>query len=147
MLKIDFSSGYNPKEDYKTCDFTDSPSLDFQAKNNKIFSRMGEISCNSVDEIYCRNVIHHIRNFSDLFNNFYKYLKKNGILKIIDCRKEYYYSNFFMDRLWYRFINYSPKIYISETYRDYELACKNSGFRLVSKSFENEKEILIFKKV
>lgn len=147
MLNIDFGSGYNPKKGYKTCDFTDSPSLDFQAKNNRIFSRRGELSNCSVDKIYCRNVIHHIENFKELFDNFYRYIKKNGTLEIIDCRKEYYYSNFFMDRLWYRFINYSPKIYISENYRDYESICKKSGFKLVSKTFNKEKEILIFKKI
>lgn len=147
MIKIDFGSGYNPKRGYKTCDFTNSPNLDYLARGNRIYSRSGEVKENTVNEIYCRNVIHHIKDFDDLFNNFYKYIKKNGKLKIIDCRKDYYYSNFFMDRLWYRFINYSPNIYISENYRDYETACKKAGFILINKSYKEEKEILVFKKI
>ena len=29
MLKIDFGSGYNPNKEYKTCDITGSPILDY----------------------------------------------------------------------------------------------------------------------
>lgn len=147
MVKIDFGSGYNPKKGYKTCDFTMLPFLDYISINNKIYDKNGEIKESSISKIRCRNVIHHIKNLDELFYNFNRYLKKNGKLEIIDCREEYYYANWFMDNLWYRYIIPRPEVWFSNEYRNYINICKKYGFKVKSIKYKNEKEIYILKKI
>lgn len=146
MLKIDFGSGYNPKKGFKTCDFTMSPFLDYITKNYKIYDKSGEIKEKSVNVFRCRNVLHHIKNIELLIKNFNKYLKKNGKLIIIDCRKEYYYANWCMDNLWYRYVIPRPEVWISNKYRNYKDICLKNGFKLKSVKYKDEKEIYIFQK-
>lgn len=146
MLKIDFGSGYNPKKGYKTCDMTLSPYLDFISKDNKIYDKKGEIQKNSVDVIHCRNTLHHVKDLESLIKNFYTYLKPNGRLEVIDCRKEYFKGNVFLDKVWYRYINKNENIYISETYNDYKKMCESVGFKKVIERYKEEKEITIFLK-
>lgn len=142
LLKIDFGSGYNPKNGYKTCDITNAPFLDFMYDGNKI------IGCkeNSVDEFYLRNVVHHIENLEDVFSMLHHYLKKNGIIKIIDVRKECYKQNVILDIIWYRYVMPRREIWFSFVYRDYFEILKNTGFKLVKQYIENEKEVSMWRK-
>ena len=100
-LKIDFGSGYHPKEGYKTCDITFAPFLDYvyDRKTNLI------LGCkeNSVDEFYLKNVLHHA-NIRKVSECLYRYLKKDGIITIIEPLPEKYESNRCLDIYWYRYI-------------------------------------------
>lgn len=142
MLKIDFGSGYNPKEGFKTCDITTSPMLDYYFNGMVI----DELEFKSVDEFYSRNVLHHIENLEYTLKLLYRYLKQHGTLTIIECRKEFYETNYFLDILWYRGIIPRPEIFISKEYRDYNSIMVSIGFRLYHRYFENEKEVSIWKK-
>lgn len=145
MLKIDFGSGYNPLEEYKSCDITESPMLDFyyDYENDKII----ELCDSSVDEFYLRNVIHHIPDLKKTFSCLSKYLKDDGILKIIDVRSEYYLQNKILDVLWYRYIIPRYEIWISYKYRDYFSLLKELGYKELEYYIEEEKEISIWKKL
>lgn len=101
MLKIDFGSGYNPKKGFKTCDITFSPYLDYvyDKENNIIL----DLNKNSVDEFYCKNVLHHT-NIKKVVKCLYSYLKPNGTLIIIEPQEKYYEQNRCLDIFWYRYI-------------------------------------------
>jgi ubiquinone/menaquinone biosynthesis C-methylase UbiE len=145
MLKIDFGSGYNPKEGYKTCDITKAPYLNYyyDIKSNEIIG----LKESTVDKFHLRNVIHHIEDIDVVLNKLHTYLKTDGIVEIIECRKEHYKSNFFLDRLWYRFIIPRNEIWFSETYRDYTKVLNQLGFTLIHKEYINEKEVSLWKKL
>lgn len=142
MLKIDFGSGYNTKQNFKTCDVTGSPFLDYYYNGTSIEG----LDFDSVDEFYSRNVIHHIDNLEYTLKLLYSYLKQHGTLTIIECRKEYYSTNYFLDVLWYREIIPRPEIFIAKEYRDYISIMLQIGFRLCDRYFENEKEVSVWKK-
>ena len=147
MLKIDFGSGYNPKIGYCTCDITTSPFLDFVSHDNKIYNRKGEIKSNSVDTIHCRNVLHHIKDLDNLLNNFYKYLKQDGTLEIIDCSKDFFYKNVILDIFWYKWFDGGKRnIWFSKNYRNISDIVNNAGFHIIEHKYVDEKEIIICKK-
>ena len=56
-LRIDFGSGHNPKEGYKTCDITFAPNLDYAY--DKEANLIIDLEEASVDEFYAKNVLHH----------------------------------------------------------------------------------------
>lgn len=145
-LCIDIGSGYNPAKGYKTADITGMPYLDYLIKDDKIYSRHGELKENSVDMFKLRNTIHHVENLNILLNNLFKYLKPNGIIKIIDCNKEHYFSNYCLDNLWYRYVIPRKEIFIANTYRDYTNLAKKIGFNLLNRTSKNEKEFIILQK-
>lgn len=144
LLKIDFGSGYNPNKDYKTCDITYLPNLDYvyDVDNNTI------IGCeeNTVDEFYLRNVVHHIKDLKSTFSCLKRFLKKGGTIKIIDVRKEYFKTNVILDIIWYRYLIPRYEIWFSQKYRDYFEILKQMNFKLISKHYEEEKEVSIWKK-
>lgn len=146
MIKIDFGSGYNPKKGFKTCDNTFSPFLDYVSKDYKIFDKNNELRQNSVDVLYCRNTLHHIKEIDKLLKNFYNYLKNGGYLEIIECRKEFFKNNLLLDNIWYRYINNDKEIFISQEYRDYISLSLQIGFKLESIEYFNEKEKIVLKK-
>lgn len=145
LLKIDFGSGYNPNKEYKLCDITFLPNLDYayDIEKNVI------IGCceNSVDEFYLRNVVHHIKDLSYTFTCLYRYLKKDGVLKIIDVREEFYKQNLILDIIWYRYVIPRYEIWFSNKYRNYFDVLEKMGFQLEETYFENEKEVSIWKKL
>ncbi len=143
-LKIDFGSGYAHNKDYKSCDITFSPILDFvyDYKKNKILY----CKINSVDEFYLRNVVHHLPDIEKTFKCLKKYLKKGGIIKIIDVNKNYFKQNLFLDRLWYRFIIPQNEIWFSEVYRDYKSILKDMNFQVLENYVIAEKEVSVWKK-
>lgn len=145
-LCIDIGSGYNPAKGYKTADITEFPNLDYIIKNNKIYSKISELKVNSVDKFRLRNVIHHVKNLDEFFNNLFKYLKKTGIIEIIDCNKTNYFANFCLDNLWYRYIIPRKEIFIADNYRDYTKIAKKNGFNVIQQNIINEKEITILRK-
>lgn len=148
LIRIDFGSGYNPTKGFSTCDFTNSPFLDYQVIKNKIYNKKGkEILKNSVDEIRCRNVLHHIKNLEDLLKQFFYYLKNNGKLTIIECNKSNYLANICLDNLWYRYVIPRKEIWISNNYRDYRKYCNLIGFKEINNKIYLEKEYSIFKKL
>ena len=144
-LKIDFGSGYNHKEGYKSCDIVPLPNLDYfyDEQNDKILY----LEEASVDEFYLRNVVHHIKNIEKTFKCLDKYLKKGAIITIIDVRKECYGANLFLDNLWYRGIIPREEIWFSPTYRDYFQILKSMSYRNIEYKIENEKEVSIWKKL
>lgn len=143
MLKIDFGSGYRPKKGYKTCDITNSPFLDFY------YDGISIIGCkkHSVDEFYLRNVVHHIPNLKEVFSMFHFYLKKNGTIKIIDVRKEFYLQNVILDIIWYHYVIPRNEIWFSTIYRDYFEILEEAGFMLMEYYLEKEKEVTVWKKL
>lgn len=95
----------------------------------------------SVDVFYLRNVVHHIPDLQRTFTTLKKYLKVGGKLVVIDCNKDHYKTNVFLDNLWYRFVGNNNEIFISKQYRDYINVLIKLGFKqLYYKSFK-EKEI------
>ena len=84
MLKIDFGSGYNPNKEYKTCDITGSPILNYLYDKKDTILNLKE---KSVDEFYLRNVVHHIPDLKRTFKCLKKYLKNGGKIKIIEWNK------------------------------------------------------------
>lgn len=143
MLKIDFGSGYNPYPGYKTCDITASPFLDFFYDGKEI------VGCkeNSVTEFYLRNVVHHIQNLEEVFAMLQLYLKKNGTIKIIEARKDYYKQNVILDIIWYRYVIPRREIWFSTFYRNYFEILKKVGFELVEQRYEKEKEVSLWRKL
>lgn len=144
ILKIDFGSGYNPNSEYKTCDITYLPNLDYvyDMYENSIIG----LEENSVDEFYMRNVVHHIKDLKEVFQMLYGYLKNNGTIKIIDARKEYFEKNVILDIIWYRYVIPRYEIWFSRQYRDYFSILEDLGFRLMSKEYFEEKEVTVWKK-
>lgn len=144
LLKIDFGSGYNPNPTYKLCDITYLPNLDYvyDIDNNTI------IGCeeDSVDEFYLRNVVHHIKDLNKTFNCLKRYLKKGGIIKIIDARKEYFKQNVILDIIWYRYVIPRYEVWFSNKYRDYNSIILKLGFELIDYHIEQEKEVSVWKK-
>ena len=141
MLKIDFGSGYNPNKEYKTCDITGSPILDYLYDKKDTILDLKE---KSVDEFYLRNVVHHIPDLKRTFKCLKKYLKDDGKIKIIECKKENYYANWFLDSLWYRYVIPREEIWFSDKYRDYKNVLLSIGFKKIESYEENEKEISIW---
>lgn len=144
-LKIDFGSGYNPNKEYKVCDITYAPNLDFVYDQNK--NEIIGCTPNTVKEFYLRNVIHHIKDLEKTFKCLDKYLKENGTLKIIDVNENYYKQNVILDIIWYRYIIPRYEIWFSKYYRDYISILKSLKFKLVSYETIEEKEVTIWKKL
>lgn len=140
--RLDFGSGYDALKNWKSCDITSNPMLDYYYLN-------GRITCNdeTFDYIRCRNVIHHVPNFLELSVEFYRSLKLGGKLIIIDCNKENYRKNTILDTVWYRYIfDRGSDIEIFPKYRDYFRVFSDS-FELISRKSYNEKEVSLWQKV
>lgn len=144
-LKIDFGSGYNHKNNFKSCDFTLCPLLDYHYDIDK--NIIEDLDFESVDEFYIRNVIHHLPDIKYTLTCLDKYLKIGGYLTIIDVRKEFYKQNVFLDRLWYRFIIPRNDIWFSEVYREYKQIILGMNYKLVRFYNKEEKEVSIWKKL
>ena len=142
--RLDFGSGYNPRKGFKTCDMTMLPFLDyvFDPDNYKI------VNCEdqSIDIIYCRNVLHHIPNLSALFNEFNRILKPNGRIVIIEPTKETFRINVFLDYFWYRWLIPRPEVWFASNYRDYKKELTRL-FQCVKIFTRNEKELVVYRKV
>lgn len=144
MLKIDFGSGYNPKIGYKTCDVTYAPFLDYvydEEKNQILYCEKG-----SVDEFYLRNVVHHVKDLTRLFECLKYYLTENGIITIIDARKEYFLQNVILDIIWYRYVIPRYDVWFSKSYRDYIEVLTKLGFVKIDYHICEEKEVSIWLK-
>lgn len=145
ILNIDFGSGYNPKEGYKTCDNTFSPMLDYcyDEKNNKILG----LEPHSVDNFHIRNVLHHIKDIPRLIDCLSYYLSPTGQITVIDCRQEYFEQNLILDILWYRYIIPRYEVKFNLKYIDYASIFKAKGYQVIFHKYEQEKEIYIFTKI
>lgn len=143
-LKIDFGSGYNPNSDYKICDITYLPNLDYvyNQDDNVI---VGCEYC-SVDEFYLRNVVHHLLDMKKTFSCLIKYLKTNGEIKIIDVRKEYFKQNLILDILWYRYVIPRYEVWFSKCYRDYFKILESLGMEKIDYYIQDEKEVSVWRK-
>lgn len=144
-LKIDFGSGYNPNPEYKTCDITYLPNLDYvyDQDNNIILG----CTINSVDEFYLRNVVHHLPDMERTFKCLLSYLKHNGEIKIVDVRKEFYKQNVILDIIWYRYVIPRYEVWFSNHYRDYFIVLENLGMKRIDYYIENEKEVSVWKRL
>ena len=143
-LKIDFGSVYNPNSDYKICDITYLPNLDYvyNQDDNVI---VGCEYC-SVDEFYLRNVVHHLPDMKKTFSCLIKYLKTNGEIKIIDVRKEYFKQNLILDILWYRYVIPRYEVWFSKCYRDYFKILESLGMEKIDYYIQDEKEVSVWRK-
>lgn len=137
MKKLDFGSGYNPEDDYETCDIYGYVDYYFDPIEYKI-----EADDKSFDLIRCRNVIHHIKDIKKLSKEFSRVLKTEGILEITEARKEYYSANYYLDYLWYRFVIPRYEVWFCNKYRD----CRDyfDEFDLEHYDTLDEKELFIF---
>lgn len=137
IRRLDFGSGYNPEEDYETCDIYGHVDYYFDPIEYKI-----DVEDNTFDIVRCRNVIHHIKDIRRLSAELSRITKGCGILEITEARKEHYKSNYFLDYLWYRFIIPRYEIWFSTKYRD----CRYffSEFELEDYKVLDEKERFIF---
>jgi ubiquinone/menaquinone biosynthesis C-methylase UbiE len=138
MDKLDFGSGYNPVDGFKTCDINGYVDYYFDPILYKIKTD------DKFNYIRCRNVFHHIRDLKKLSKEFYRVLKDNGKLEIIEARKEYYNENYYLDYFWYRYVIPRYEVWFSNEYRD----CREyfNIFTLEDYKVEGEKEIFIYKK-
>jgi ubiquinone/menaquinone biosynthesis C-methylase UbiE len=136
MKRLDFGSGHNPKPGYLTCDITQAPFLDysFDPENYKITAEDGEF-----DEVFIRNVIHHVPDLDRMFEEIHRVVKPSGIVMIEDCSEEHYSANKILDKLWYRFVIPRPEVFISESYRNC-LDILKERFIVDKREFEEEKE-------
>lgn len=142
MLKIDFGSGYNPYKDYKTCDITFSPYLDYvyDEKNNIIIG----LETNSVNIFRLKNVLHHC-DIEKVILCLKKYLKTNGMVKIIEPKKEYYESNRCLDIFWYRYIYPRYEINLPPMERkDYVKLFVKYGFKILNHKTQNIYDVYTF---
>lgn len=144
-LKIDFGSGYNPNHEYKTCDITYLPNLDYvyDQENNVILG----CKTHSVDEFYLRNVVHHLPDIEKTFRCLLSYLKNNGEIKIIDVRKEFFKQNVILDIIWYRYVIPRYEVWFSGYYRDYFKILENLGMERVDYYIQEEKEVSVWRKL
>lgn len=138
MNKLDFGSGYNPGDGFKTCDIYGYVDYYFDPIEYHIETD------DKFDYIRCRNVIHHIKDLGKLSLELYRVLNVGGILEIIEPREEYYPENYYLDYLWYRYIIPRYEVWFSNEYRN----CRNLFHEFLFKDYfvENEKEIFIFEK-
>ena len=126
MLKIDFGSGYNPYKNYKTCDITNAPFLDYyyDRKQNIILN----LEQKSVDIFRLKNVLHHC-DINKVIECLKKYLKDDGKIIIIEPTVKNYEKNRCLDIFWYRYIYRRCEISIPSKKRvDYVKLFLENGF-------------------
>ena len=142
-MLLDYGSGSQPREGYLTSDFTGSPRFDYMIKDYRVI----EAEDGSFDEIYCRNVIHHIQkdDLEKLFSEFRRLLSDGGRLVISEPRKEFHKQNLILDIIWYRFLSRDMKIKLPLEYVDYR--DHMSGFVCESVETEYNNEIRTFRMV
>ena len=133
-MKLDFGSGFAPVKGWATLD----------TGANCTFNSIEEIPDNSISKIRFRNVLHHIENLDELFQKLRPKFRKNVKIIIIECRKECYQANLFLDILWYRSLVPNPTLYIACEYRDYRINLTNLGFAIKLQRTEDEKEEVVF---
>jgi hypothetical protein len=135
-MKLDFGSGYGACSGWAT--------LDFGA--NCTYNDISEIPDKSITKIRFRNVLHHIEHVESLFKALKAKFRKNVKIIIIECRKEFFDNNVFLDVLWYRGIVQNPNMYIAREYRDFGKILQQMGFCVFQRMVENEKETIILKR-
>ncbi len=142
-IKIDFGSGYNPKEGYLTCDITYSPYLDYvyDIENNKILG----LEEKSVDEFYLKNVLHH-SDIEAVAKCLFQYLKRDGIITIIEPLPEKYDSNRCLDIYWYRYIYPRYEYKIPPFHREDYVKIFKKYFKIESHTTNEIYDIYTFKK-
>jgi len=135
-MKLDFGSGFAPVKGWATLD----------SGANCTFNSIEEIPDNSISKIRFRNVLHHIENVDELFQKLRPKFRKNVKIIIIECRKECYQANLFLDVLWYRSLVPNPSLYIAVEYRDYRINLSKLGFSIKLQRMVDEKEEVVFSK-
>ena len=141
-MLLDFGSGYRPREGFHTCDVS-GWAIDYRFDTG--YYIIEGLKANSVLLLHCRNVLHHIPKLEYLAQEFHRVLMPGGLLQIIDCAREHYPANVFLDRLWYRGVIPRPDVWYSEYYRDYGIVFSEL-FTLVNYHRQGEKEFYLFRK-
>lgn len=90
---IELGCGQKKKTDRITIDRVDLPNVDIVAD---IENGLPFLPDNSVDQIHCRSVLEHIKNFENLMREITRVLKKNGKANIFvpHFSNPYYYSDY-----------------------------------------------------
>lgn len=143
MIRIDFGSGYNPKDGYSICDITYSPQLDYvyDLETNQIIG----LEENSVDEFYLKNVLHH-SNIEAVAKCLFYYLKQDGFITVIEPLPEKYESNRCLDIYWYRYIYPRYEYSIPPIVREDYVKIFAKYFEIDSHTTNEIYDIYIFKK-
>jgi len=141
-MKLDYGSGRQPKEGFKSSDFCGAPNYDYYIINYKVL----DINDSICEVIHCRNVIHHIpeKDLSTLFKEFDRLLRDDGILIISEPREEYHEQNKFLDMLWYNFLVKDNTIMIPDKYVNYKKYL--TQFEIVDRIEEYQNEIITLRK-
>ncbi|AID17831.1 SAM-dependent methyltransferase [Bacillus phage JBP901] len=139
-MKLDYGSGRQPKQGFKSSDFIGTPCYDYYIKDYKVL----DLADNTCDVIHCRNVIHHIpkKDLPILFAEFKRLLKPGGKLIISEPREEFHKQNLILDLIWYRWVNYDTNIMIPYEYVNYKEFL--TDFTLLSTADEYNNEILTY---
>lgn len=139
-MKLDYGSGRQPKQGFKSSDFIGTPNYDYYIKDYKVV----DLEDNTCDVIHCRNVIHHIpkKDLPILFAEFRRLLKPGGKLVISEPREEFHKQNLILDLIWYRWVNYDTNIMIPYEYVNYKEFL--TDFTLLSTVDEYNNEILTY---
>lgn len=133
-MKLDFGSGFAPAKGWATLD----------AGANCTFNSIEEIPDNSINKIRFRNVLHHVEDLDALFLKLLPKFRRNVKIIVIECRRECYQANLFLDILWYRSLVPNRNLFIADSYRDYSKNLKRLGFTIKLKSNKDEKEEIVF---
>ncbi|AGI11830.1 SAM-dependent methyltransferase [Bacillus phage vB_BanS-Tsamsa] len=142
-MKLDYGSGRQPKQGFKTSDFTGAPNYDFMIKNYEVIgAKSGQF-----EAIHVRNVLHHIpeKDLPTLFLEFSRLLADGGTLIISEPREEFHEQNKKLDWIWYRFLVNDTKIMIPDEYVDYKKYLVD--FEMVESFDEYNNEVITYKKV
>ncbi|TYQ16937.1 UNVERIFIED_CONTAM: hypothetical protein Cloal_3518 [Acetivibrio alkalicellulosi] len=150
MLKIDFGCGLKPEPGYKTCDITTYPYLDYWY--DPVSHTITDLKPLSIDELRCRNVLHHIYDLEDSIIALDRYIKPEGIIRVIEPRKEYFDINVMLDTIYYHGVCNMKDMWFSKSYREYIHIFENIGYQILkrrdieNKTTANRHEEIIFKK-
>jgi ubiquinone/menaquinone biosynthesis C-methylase UbiE len=133
---IDFGSGYDPYKNFLKCDV--NYGCDFYS--------IKEIPDNSCKLIRCRNVLHHVKNLRSIFKEFNRILVKGGKVVIIDCNKENFKINYFLDNLYYKGIANNKNMWYTEKYREITKYINRNNFNIEKNYKIKEKVWIVLKK-
>lgn len=111
-----------------------------------------DLKFESVDELRCRNVLHHIYDLEESITALDRYIKPYGIFRVIEPRKEYFHINVMLDTIYYHSVCNMKDMWFSKSYREYRHIFEGLGYYIESrqdidnKRTANKHEEFVFRK-